>query len=298
MSEALDYSTIFSQQPSNDTRGVPQRFDVGGVQQFIEEKKSIPWASSHICDFSWGGASVIYVAGGTVTVSRHASVAPHWEWITTPESARQLYVSGHYPPQFKLLGENEQLLRHSMALHDDDSFLEPSVYLHIGRGLQPLLAAHTPYVSDVALPQPQLGKQFDFGSQIIQPNEFQEIIGRLAEAEQNEVEARILELKQILDEDADEPNMHLGSLRSMVDFFVECKGLLKPRIAITHEGYLHIEWSLGPDGLLTIKFIGSDSIRFIAAPPSNISDLRRLDSNLAKKDAFAELDSYFSLLKR
>ena len=96
----------------------------------------------------------------------------------------------------------------------------------------------------------------------------------------NEVAARLVQLIEMLDEDPDEPDLAIESLRSFAEFFMQEIHLPVPEIGAGPEGFVEAEWrissngeSMAPsddnywgrgDGILAMKFLPTGLIRFAA----------------------------------
>ena len=96
----------------------------------------------------------------------------------------------------------------------------------------------------------------------------------------NEVAVRLVHLRELIDEDPDEPDLAIESLRSFADFFLQEPHLPVPEIGAGPEGFVEAEWRIPPceermatpnerywghgDGILAMKFLPTGLIRFAA----------------------------------
>ncbi len=96
----------------------------------------------------------------------------------------------------------------------------------------------------------------------------------------DEVAVRLVQLRIRLDEDPDEPDIAIESLRSFADFFLQETHLPVPEIGAGPEGFVEAEWRITPsgngranpnerywgrgDGILAMKFLPTGLIRFAA----------------------------------
>ncbi len=96
----------------------------------------------------------------------------------------------------------------------------------------------------------------------------------------DEVAVRLVQLRILLDEDPDEPDIAIESLRSFVDFFLQETHLPVPEIGAGPEGFVEAEWRIPSgeegsatpnepywgrgEGILAMKFLPTGLIRFAA----------------------------------
>ena len=107
-----------------------------------------------------------------------------------------------------------------------------------------------------------------------------DILGALRANGLNEMAARVVHLREMLDEDPDEPDLVIESLRSFADFFLQETHLPVPEIGADPEGLVEAEWRISSngkkmaaaderywghgDGILAMKFLPTGLIRFAA----------------------------------
>ena len=75
---------------------------------------------------------------------------------------------------------------------------------------------------------------------------------------------RLVYLCSLADDDPDEPRVEIESLRAMALFIMSERHLLDPRIGITPDGLIQIEWRIPDNGVLAMVFLPSGLIRFAA----------------------------------
>ena len=107
-----------------------------------------------------------------------------------------------------------------------------------------------------------------------------EIVNALRSHGLNEVAARLVLLREMLDEDPDEPDLAIESLLSFANFFIQEIRLPVPEIGTGPEGFVEAEWRISSngegiaaseksywgrgDGILAMKFLTTRLIRFAA----------------------------------
>ena len=105
---------------------------------------------------------------------------------------------------------------------------------------------------------------------------------------------KLVKLKSILDQDDDEPEMDLDSLRSLVRFLANHEDLPVPRMAATNEGRLHIEWRIAPDGMITMQFVSATIVNYMVAFPAKVEIT--LNDTGSRSEAYNALSQYFENL--
>ena len=107
-----------------------------------------------------------------------------------------------------------------------------------------------------------------------------EIVDALRSHGLNEVAARLVLLREMLDEDPAEPDLAIESLRSFAEFFIQEARLPVPEVGAGPEGFVEAEWRISSngesmaatderywgrgDGILAMKFLPTGLIRFAA----------------------------------
>ena len=75
-----------------------------------------------------------------------------------------------------------------------------------------------------------------------------EIVDALRSYGLNEVAARLVLLREMLDEDPDEPDLAIESLRLFAEFFIQEARLLVPEVGAGPEGFVEAEWRISSNG--------------------------------------------------
>ena len=75
---------------------------------------------------------------------------------------------------------------------------------------------------------------------------------------------RLVYLCSLADDDPDEPRIEIESLRAMALFIMSERHLLDPRIGVTPDGLIQIEWRVPDNGVLAMVFLTSGLIQFAA----------------------------------
>lgn len=96
-------------------------------------------------------------------------------------------------------------------------------------------------------------------------NSYEAIVAELRQSGLNQAAARIAYLLQLGEEDPDEPEMSLDSLRRLADFLVEERQLPFPDIGVGPNGLLGISWRIPEQGIVAMKFLSSGLIQFAAS---------------------------------
>ena len=115
---------------------------------------------------------------------------------------------------------------------------------------------------------------------IMEVTEEKEIVDALRSQGLNEVAVRLIQLIELLDEDPDEPDLAIESLRLFAEFFIQEARLLVPEVGAGPEGFVEAEWRISSngesmaatderywgrgDGILAMKFLPTGLIRFAA----------------------------------
>ena len=75
---------------------------------------------------------------------------------------------------------------------------------------------------------------------------------------------RLVYLCSLAEDDPDEPRIEIESLRAMALFIMSERHLLDPRIGVTPDRLIQIEWRIPDNGVLAMVFLSSDLIQFAA----------------------------------
>ena len=86
-------------------------------------------------------------------------------------------------------------------------------------------------------------------------------------------------LRQLVEDDPDEPSMALESLRALAIFLISERQLPYPQVGITPNGLAQIEWRLPANGILAMEFLPSGLIRFAAISAPAQRGVERLSVN-------------------
>lgn len=95
-------------------------------------------------------------------------------------------------------------------------------------------------------------------------NSCEEIVAELRQSGLSSAAERIVDLQQLLEEDPDEPEMSLESLRQLTLFLVEERQLPAPDIGVGPDGLLGISWRIPERGIIAMSFLASGLIQFAA----------------------------------
>ena len=98
----------------------------------------------------------------------------------------------------------------------------------------------------------------------VQSPSHREIIANLRGKGLDQVANRLSMLKKLADEDTNEPSMQLKSLQNLAQFLISERWLKQPRIGLSPDGLLQIEWRLNEGGLLAIWFLVDGRVQFAA----------------------------------
>ena len=117
-------------------------------------------------------------------------------------------------------------------------------------------------------------------SPIMEGKEEKEIWDALKSHGLNELAARLAQLRELLEDDPEEPDLAIESLQSFAEFFIQEARLPVPEIGAGPEGFVEAEWRIPlngvrpaasdesywgrGDGILAMKFLPTCLIRFAA----------------------------------
>lgn len=107
----------------------------------------------------------------------------------------------------------------------------------------------------------------------------EEIIAVLRLFDLNAIADRLGYLRQLVEDDPDEPSIALESLRSLALFLLSERQLPDPQIGVTPDGLAQIEWRLPTNGILAMEFLSSGLIRFAAISAPAQRGVERLSVN-------------------
>lgn len=117
-------------------------------------------------------------------------------------------------------------------------------------------------------------------------NDIQEIIEALRLMDLSAAANRIDYLDSLNDGDPDEAPIQVDSLRHLALFLIEERSLKEPRIGVSSDGLMQIEWRLENDGILAMQFLSVGQIQFAAIAGNMSKDMTReqLGGTLQKAD--------------
>lgn len=92
----------------------------------------------------------------------------------------------------------------------------------------------------------------------------EEVTAALREAGLDAAADRLDYLQELIDEDPDEPEMSLDSMRRVALFLVEERHLPFPDIGVGPDGSLGISWRIPPRGIVAMDLLPSGLIKFAA----------------------------------
>ena len=107
----------------------------------------------------------------------------------------------------------------------------------------------------------------------------EEIIAVLSLFGLDAVADRLGYLRSLADDDPDEAPIEIESLRAMALFLMSERQLPDPRVGVTPDGFIQIDWSVQPNGLLAMEFLPSGLIRFAAISAPAQRGIERLNVN-------------------
>ena len=126
----------------------------------------------------------------------------------------------------------------------------------------------------------------------------EEIIAILRLFELDEIANRLGYLRQLVEDDPDEPSMAIESLRALAIFLMGERQLPDPRIGVTPDGLAQIEWRFPTNGILAMEFLSSGLIRFaaISAPAQRGVERLSVNGTLPKDAALEAVQPFTSRL--
>ncbi len=105
---------------------------------------------------------------------------------------------------------------------------------------------------------------------------------------------RLVYLCSLADDDPDEPRIEIESLRAMALFIMSERNLLDPRIGVTPDGLIQIEWRVPDNGVLAMVFLTSGLIRFaaISGPYQPETDRWSVNGTLPKDGTLSAVEPF------
>ena len=128
--------------------------------------------------------------------------------------------------------------------------------------------------------------EYGYRERLSSMNKAQEIIEVLRLTNLGAAASRIDYLNSLDDDDPDEAPIQVDSLRHLALFLIEERSLQEPRIGVSPDGLMQIEWRLEYDGILAMQFLGAGQIQFAAIAGNVSKDMtrERLNGTLQKAD--------------
>ena len=108
------------------------------------------------------------------------------------------------------------------------------------------------------------------------------------------VASRLVYLCSLADDDPDEPSIEIESLRAMALFIMSERNLLDPRIGVTPDGLIQIEWRVPDNGILAMMFLPSGLIRFaaVSGPYQPETDRWSINGTLPKDGTLSAVEPF------
>ena len=124
------------------------------------------------------------------------------------------------------------------------------------------------------------------------------IIGVLRWWGRGAVADRLVYLRGLAREDPEESPIDLVSLRAMAHLLMSERQLPDPRISVTSDGFVHIEWRFPSNGILAMVFLPSGLIRFaaVSVPASKGIEQLTVNGTLPRDKALAAVRQFTSYL--
>ena len=112
--------------------------------------------------------------------------------------------------------------------------------------------------------------------QITAASTHEEVIAVLRMFGLDSIADRLGYLRSLVYDDPDEPPIDLESLRAMALFIMSERQLPLPRIAVSPDGMIQIEWRPEDSGIIAMNFLPSGLIRFAAISSTDACEGDRL----------------------
>ena len=134
--------------------------------------------------------------------------------------------------------------------------------------------------------------------QITNASTHEEVIAALRMFGLDPIADRLGYLRSLVHDDPNEPAIEIESLRAMALFIMSERQLPLPRIAVSPDGLIQIEWRPEDSGILAMKFLLDGKIQFAGigekAPES--VERARISGTLEKDDMMRALHLFVSRL--
>ena len=135
-----------------------------------------------------------------------------------------------------------------------------------------------------------------FSDWVAEADKHEEIIGVLRLQGLDSVADRISYLLRVSAGDTDEPPLHIDSLRYLAQFLFTERHLKSPRIGVSPDGMLQIEWLSDSIGILAMWFLVDGNIQFAAIEGKSQAGIerRRVSGVLSKEDTMRAVRPFTS----
>lgn len=106
-------------------------------------------------------------------------------------------------------------------------------------------------------------------------------------------------LDYLIELEAQEPDqqpMHIGSLRSAIEFLLRDPRMPRPGIGVGPDGMVGFDWRLQPTGIIALSFDSADLVNYaaIVPVPSGGEEHQRLSGASQRADAFDKIVPFLS----
>ena len=131
-------------------------------------------------------------------------------------------------------------------------------------------------------------------------NSYKEIVAELYHSGLDSAAERIVYLRGLKEEDPEEPEMSLESLRQMTLFLCEEEAMGIPQLGLTWDGLLEAEWRLVEGGILAMDFLPSGLIRFaaISSPADSEGEIERVSGTLVKDGVMGAIAPFIKRISK
>ena len=123
-------------------------------------------------------------------------------------------------------------------------------------------------------------------AQIDEAGDHRDIATVLEQSGFSRAAARLAHLHGLVDDDPEEPDIPIESLRGLASFLLNGPQLPSPRLGVGPEGFIQAEWRVPEGGMLALKFLPSGFVRFaaVSAPAQSGVERRRVNGTLPATD--------------
>ena len=135
-------------------------------------------------------------------------------------------------------------------------------------------------------------------AQIDAASDHRDILTALEQSGLGATAARLLHLRRLADEDPEEPDIPIESLRGLASFLLNQPRLPSPRLGVGPEGLIQAEWRVPEDGILALKFLPTGFVRFaaVSAPAQTGIERRRVNGTLPASDVSDAIRAFTDLV--